>query len=79
MQIDGWLGPLAILVPAAVILVVILVESRRWVQSRRREREMARALRRYLAQTTLAQGGTDRRNSDGEELSGSNTVGEEFR
>lgn len=53
-------------VPAAVILLVILLELRRWVQSRRREREMARALTRYLAQATSEQSKPGHGDSDGE-------------
>ncbi|HXG34131.1 MAG TPA: hypothetical protein VNJ11_12250 [Bryobacteraceae bacterium] len=45
---ENWLGLLPVIIPAAVILIVVILEARRWAQSRRREKEMARALSRYL-------------------------------
>lgn len=44
----NWLRLLPVIIPAAVILIVAILEIRRWAQSRRREKEMARALSRYL-------------------------------
>jgi hypothetical protein len=40
------------LVPAVVILLVAALELRRWLERRRRDREMAQALREFLGRAT---------------------------
>jgi hypothetical protein len=48
----SWLESLTFIVPAVVILLVAVLELRRWLERRRRERQMAQALRGFLGRHT---------------------------
>lgn len=48
----SWLEALTYIVPAVVILLVAALELRRWLERRRRERQMAQALRGFLERHT---------------------------
>jgi len=58
----SWPQALTFLVPAVVILLVAALELRRWLERRRRDREMAQALREFLLRAAPSgEGSPDRR------------------